>query len=160
MYPHLCTVILLSYFYGLYLSKPRVRIQVTSFIREQSRENMQIIVISLKEEFFSKSDALLGVYSDVTNFLYYVANWRRLVNFSYVMTMQSLLYSLLDSLMNACLAAFWPWTCNLTLWLKRTMKHRPTRRRQDLCSLESPVQSLCMCGSLAISLVSVFSSRD
>ena len=28
---------------------------------------MQIIVISLKEEFFSKSDALLGVYSDVTN---------------------------------------------------------------------------------------------
>lgn len=29
---------------------------------------MQIIVISLKEEFFSKSDALLGVYSDVTRF--------------------------------------------------------------------------------------------
>lgn len=26
---------------------------------------MQIIVISLKEEFFSKADALLGVYSDV-----------------------------------------------------------------------------------------------
>lgn len=45
-----------------------VCIQVTSFIREESRENMQIIVISLKEEFFSKSDALLGVYSDVTNF--------------------------------------------------------------------------------------------
>ncbi|XP_029290074.1 LOW QUALITY PROTEIN: structural maintenance of chromosomes protein 1B [Cottoperca gobio] len=38
--------------------------KVTSFIREESRENMQIIVISLKEEFFSKSDALLGVYSD------------------------------------------------------------------------------------------------
>ncbi|XP_034390179.1 structural maintenance of chromosomes protein 1B isoform X2 [Cyclopterus lumpus] len=38
--------------------------KVTSFIREQSRENMQIIVISLKEEFFSKADALLGVYSD------------------------------------------------------------------------------------------------
>lgn len=29
---------------------------------------MQIIVISLKEEFFSKADALLGVYSDVTDF--------------------------------------------------------------------------------------------
>lgn len=43
-----------------------VCIQVTSFIREESRENMQIIVISLKEEFFSKADALLGVYSDVT----------------------------------------------------------------------------------------------
>lgn len=45
-----------------------VCIQVTSFIREESRNNMQIIVISLKEEFFSKSDALLGVYSDVINF--------------------------------------------------------------------------------------------
>lgn len=40
-------------------------LQVTSFIREQSRENLQIIVISLKEEFYSKSDALLGVYSEV-----------------------------------------------------------------------------------------------
>uniref|UniRef100_A0A8D3DR48 Structural maintenance of chromosomes protein n=1 Tax=Scophthalmus maximus TaxID=52904 RepID=A0A8D3DR48_SCOMX len=38
--------------------------KVTSFIREESRQNMQIIVISLKEEFFSKADALLGVYSD------------------------------------------------------------------------------------------------
>ena len=44
-----------------------VHIQVTSFIREESRKNMQIIVISLKEEFFSKADALLGVYSDVRN---------------------------------------------------------------------------------------------
>uniref|UniRef100_A0A7N8XVH3 Structural maintenance of chromosomes protein n=1 Tax=Mastacembelus armatus TaxID=205130 RepID=A0A7N8XVH3_9TELE len=42
--------------------------KVTSFIREESRENMQVIVISLKEEFFSKADALLGVYSDVINF--------------------------------------------------------------------------------------------
>ncbi|XP_017285706.1 structural maintenance of chromosomes protein 1B [Kryptolebias marmoratus] len=39
--------------------------KVTSFIREESRQNMQIIVISLKEEFFSKADALLGVYSDL-----------------------------------------------------------------------------------------------
>uniref|UniRef100_A0A665WP19 Structural maintenance of chromosomes protein n=1 Tax=Echeneis naucrates TaxID=173247 RepID=A0A665WP19_ECHNA len=38
--------------------------KVTSFIREESRKNMQIIVISLKEEFFSKADALQGVYSD------------------------------------------------------------------------------------------------
>ncbi|XP_068579160.1 structural maintenance of chromosomes protein 1B isoform X2 [Cebidichthys violaceus] len=38
--------------------------KVTSFIREESRENMQIIVISLKEEFFSRADALLGVHSD------------------------------------------------------------------------------------------------
>uniref|UniRef100_A0A8B9KT05 Structural maintenance of chromosomes 1B n=1 Tax=Astyanax mexicanus TaxID=7994 RepID=A0A8B9KT05_ASTMX len=39
--------------------------KVTSYIREQSRENLQIIVISLKEEFYSRSDALLGVYSEV-----------------------------------------------------------------------------------------------
>ncbi|KAI4881270.1 hypothetical protein NFI96_033789, partial [Prochilodus magdalenae] len=39
--------------------------KVTNFIREQSRENFQIIVISLKEEFYSRSDALLGVYSEV-----------------------------------------------------------------------------------------------
>ncbi|XP_058500406.1 structural maintenance of chromosomes protein 1B [Solea solea] len=38
--------------------------KVTTFIREESKHNMQIIAISLKEEFFSKSDALLGVYSD------------------------------------------------------------------------------------------------
>ncbi|KAK5927533.1 hypothetical protein CgunFtcFv8_012680 [Champsocephalus gunnari] len=38
--------------------------KVTSFIREESRENLQIIVISLKEGFFSKADALQGVYSD------------------------------------------------------------------------------------------------
>lgn len=40
-------------------------VQVTSFIREQSRNNFQVIVISLKEEFYSRSDALLGVYSEV-----------------------------------------------------------------------------------------------
>ncbi|XP_066505148.1 structural maintenance of chromosomes protein 1B [Hoplias malabaricus] len=38
--------------------------KVTSFIREQSEGNLQIIVISLKEEFYSRSDALLGVYSE------------------------------------------------------------------------------------------------
>uniref|UniRef100_A0A3Q1EZ96 Structural maintenance of chromosomes protein n=1 Tax=Acanthochromis polyacanthus TaxID=80966 RepID=A0A3Q1EZ96_9TELE len=37
--------------------------KVTSFIREESKDNMQIIIISLKEEFFSRADALLGVYS-------------------------------------------------------------------------------------------------
>ncbi|KAF4094287.1 hypothetical protein AMELA_G00011810 [Ameiurus melas] len=38
--------------------------KVTSFIREQSRNNFQVIVISLKEEFYSRSDALLGVFSE------------------------------------------------------------------------------------------------
>lgn len=42
-------------------------IQVTSFLQDESSSNMQIIVISLKEEFFSKADALLGVYSVVTS---------------------------------------------------------------------------------------------
>uniref|UniRef100_A0A8C7YL96 Structural maintenance of chromosomes protein n=1 Tax=Oryzias sinensis TaxID=183150 RepID=A0A8C7YL96_9TELE len=36
-----------------------------SFIREQSRQSMQVIAISHKQEFFSRSDGLLGVYSDV-----------------------------------------------------------------------------------------------
>ncbi|XP_072519346.1 structural maintenance of chromosomes protein 1B [Salminus brasiliensis] len=44
--------------------------KVTSFIREQSRENFQIIVISLKEEFYSRSDALLGVYSEFNECMY------------------------------------------------------------------------------------------
>ncbi|XP_041111222.1 structural maintenance of chromosomes protein 1B isoform X2 [Polyodon spathula] len=38
--------------------------KVTSYIREQSREHFQVIVISLKEEFYSKADALMGVYSE------------------------------------------------------------------------------------------------
>ncbi|XP_044133792.1 structural maintenance of chromosomes protein 1B [Bufo gargarizans] len=35
--------------------------KVTSYIREQSREQFQMVVISLKEEFYSKADALIGV---------------------------------------------------------------------------------------------------
>ncbi|KAG7257583.1 hypothetical protein CRUP_037398 [Coryphaenoides rupestris] len=35
---------------------------VTSFIREESKEGMQFIIISLKKEFYSRADALLGVY--------------------------------------------------------------------------------------------------
>uniref|UniRef100_A0AAY4CFA2 SMC hinge domain-containing protein n=1 Tax=Denticeps clupeoides TaxID=299321 RepID=A0AAY4CFA2_9TELE len=38
--------------------------KVTGFIREQSTQNVQVIVISLKEEFYSRSDVLLGVYSE------------------------------------------------------------------------------------------------
>ncbi|XP_073724742.1 structural maintenance of chromosomes protein 1B isoform X3 [Misgurnus anguillicaudatus] len=37
--------------------------KVTGFFREMSRESCQIIVISLKEEFYSRADALIGVYS-------------------------------------------------------------------------------------------------
>ncbi|KAK2537610.1 hypothetical protein Q9233_002460 [Columba guinea] len=35
--------------------------KVSSFIREQAHERFQMIVISLKEEFYSKADALIGV---------------------------------------------------------------------------------------------------
>ncbi|KAM4037001.1 structural maintenance of chromosomes protein 1B isoform 2-T2 [Anomaloglossus baeobatrachus] len=35
--------------------------KVTRYIREQSREQFQMVVISLKEEFYSKADALIGV---------------------------------------------------------------------------------------------------
>uniref|UniRef100_A0A8D0HNM1 Structural maintenance of chromosomes 1B n=1 Tax=Sphenodon punctatus TaxID=8508 RepID=A0A8D0HNM1_SPHPU len=39
--------------------------KVSSFIKEQSREQCQMIVISLKEEFYSKADALIGVCPEV-----------------------------------------------------------------------------------------------
>ncbi|XP_069483788.1 structural maintenance of chromosomes protein 1B [Ambystoma mexicanum] len=35
--------------------------KVTSYIKEQAREQFQMLVISLKEEFYSKADALIGV---------------------------------------------------------------------------------------------------
>ncbi|KAM4748691.1 structural maintenance of chromosomes protein 1B [Rhinophrynus dorsalis] len=38
--------------------------KVTSFIKEQSREHLQMVVISLKEEFYSRADALIGVYTE------------------------------------------------------------------------------------------------
>ncbi|CDQ88337.1 unnamed protein product [Oncorhynchus mykiss] len=50
-----------SYEYG---NIADLSVSVTSFIREQSRESLQIIVISLKEEFYSRADALLGVYPE------------------------------------------------------------------------------------------------
>ncbi|XP_062346866.1 structural maintenance of chromosomes protein 1B [Cinclus cinclus] len=42
--------------------------KVSSFIREQAHEQLQMIVISLKEEFYCKADALMGVcpeYDDI-----------------------------------------------------------------------------------------------
>uniref|UniRef100_A0A8C3TNW2 Structural maintenance of chromosomes protein n=1 Tax=Catharus ustulatus TaxID=91951 RepID=A0A8C3TNW2_CATUS len=40
--------------------------KVSRFIREQAHEQTQMIVISLKEEFFCKADALIGVCPEVT----------------------------------------------------------------------------------------------
>ena len=39
--------------------------KVVSFIREQSEQKMQVIVISLKEEFYNRSDSLIGIYPEV-----------------------------------------------------------------------------------------------
>uniref|UniRef100_A0A4W3J5P1 Structural maintenance of chromosomes protein n=1 Tax=Callorhinchus milii TaxID=7868 RepID=A0A4W3J5P1_CALMI len=43
--------------------------KVTDYIREQSRKNFQVIVISLKEEFYSKADALIGIYPEQGEFI-------------------------------------------------------------------------------------------
>lgn len=39
--------------------------QVSSYIKEQSQEQFQMIIISLKEEFYSRADALIGIYPEV-----------------------------------------------------------------------------------------------
>ncbi|NWQ79222.1 SMC1B protein, partial [Columbina picui] len=44
--------------------------KVSSFIREQAHERFQMIVISLKEEFYSKADALIGVCPERDDFMF------------------------------------------------------------------------------------------
>ncbi|VDP69820.1 unnamed protein product [Echinostoma caproni] len=39
--------------------------KVASFIREYASARAQIIVISLKEEFYSRADSLIGIYPDI-----------------------------------------------------------------------------------------------
>ncbi|VDM17546.1 unnamed protein product [Hydatigera taeniaeformis] len=41
--------------------------KVASFIREYSRTRAQVIVISLKEEFYSRADSLVGIYPDTVS---------------------------------------------------------------------------------------------
>ncbi|XP_024435286.1 structural maintenance of chromosomes protein 1B isoform X1 [Desmodus rotundus] len=38
--------------------------KVSSYIKEQTQEQVQMIIISLKEEFYSKADALIGIYPE------------------------------------------------------------------------------------------------
>ncbi|XP_036905520.1 structural maintenance of chromosomes protein 1B [Sturnira hondurensis] len=38
--------------------------KVSSYIKEQTQEQVQMIIISLKEEFYAKADALIGVYPE------------------------------------------------------------------------------------------------
>uniref|UniRef100_H3B892 Structural maintenance of chromosomes protein n=1 Tax=Latimeria chalumnae TaxID=7897 RepID=H3B892_LATCH len=60
--------------------------KVTSYIREESREMLQVIVISLKEEFFSKADALIGVCPEYEECM-----------FSRVLTLDLTPYPLIDN---------------------------------------------------------------
>ncbi|EPY87039.1 hypothetical protein CB1_000279007 [Camelus ferus] len=41
--------------------------KVSSYIKEQAQEQFQMIIISLKEEFYSKADALIGIYPERSN---------------------------------------------------------------------------------------------
>ncbi|KRY14547.1 Structural maintenance of chromosomes protein 1A [Trichinella patagoniensis] len=45
--------------------------KVAAFIREQAANNMQLIVISLKEEFYNQADALIGIYSVVCVYMFW-----------------------------------------------------------------------------------------
>lgn len=47
------------------LSARRPLPQVANYIKEQSTCNFQAIVISLKEEFYTKAESLIGVYPEV-----------------------------------------------------------------------------------------------
>lgn len=40
-------------------------LKVANYIKDQSVQNFQAIVISLKEEFYTKADSLIGVYPEV-----------------------------------------------------------------------------------------------
>ncbi|XP_068808055.1 structural maintenance of chromosomes protein 1B isoform X1 [Struthio camelus] len=59
--------------------------KVSSFIRDQAHEQLQMIVISLKEEFYSKADALIGVCPEHDDYM-----------FSRVLTLDLTLYPDLD----------------------------------------------------------------
>lgn len=42
-----------------------LNLKVANYIKDQSVQNFQAIVISLKEEFYTKADSLIGVYPEV-----------------------------------------------------------------------------------------------
>lgn len=41
--------------------------KVVNYIRERSQSDIQLIVISLKEEMYNKADSLIGIYPKSTN---------------------------------------------------------------------------------------------
>ncbi|XP_004453476.2 structural maintenance of chromosomes protein 1B [Dasypus novemcinctus] len=44
--------------------------KVLSYIKEQTQEQFQMIIISLKEEFYSKADALIGIYPEHDDYMF------------------------------------------------------------------------------------------
>ena len=44
--------------------------KVAEYIREQSEGHFQCIVISLKEEFYNRADALIGIYPEVSKIIH------------------------------------------------------------------------------------------
>ncbi|XP_070267387.1 structural maintenance of chromosomes protein 1B isoform X2 [Myotis yumanensis] len=44
--------------------------QVSSYIKEQTQEQFQMIIISLKEEFYAKADALIGIYPEHDDYMF------------------------------------------------------------------------------------------
>lgn len=51
--------------YKLQLIVSLCTLKVANYIKDQSVQNFQAIVISLKEEFYTKADSLIGVYPEV-----------------------------------------------------------------------------------------------
>lgn len=49
----------------MFLKPPHFPFKVANYIKDQSVQNFQAIVISLKEEFYTKADSLIGVYPEV-----------------------------------------------------------------------------------------------
>ncbi|XP_036154212.1 structural maintenance of chromosomes protein 1B isoform X1 [Myotis myotis] len=44
--------------------------KVASYIKEQTQEQFQMIIISLKEEFYAKADALIGIYPEHDDYMF------------------------------------------------------------------------------------------
>lgn len=51
--------------FEIYLSYDLIIVQVANYIQQQTDSKFQCIVISLKEEFYSHADSVIGIYSEV-----------------------------------------------------------------------------------------------
>lgn len=58
-------MLLITFKYKLQLIISPCTLKVANYIKDQSVQNFQAIVISLKEEFYTKADSLIGVYPEV-----------------------------------------------------------------------------------------------